>query len=303
MALIRLIMKTKAICSLFVLFAIASGVATTATDAFADHSEVTIVPAAGSSVSGCETTPEGCNIPDPAIVDVGGTVIMSNTDIVAHTWVSGYASDDVGGLVFNSGLVLPGQTYQWSPDTAGEYPYFCIVHPWMLGTITVQEAMAADDGDKERDGDMMDGKSMMMMEEDASGTGMLEDGTKVLVWAYTPTADEELKIAIQFADAEHVNYDVVVTQNDVEVLNEMGAHEHEGVGKHTTMPLSSSDPVDIKITFQGYGVEEVKTGPIGNEVEFVNVIPEFGTIAMMVLAVAIISIVAVTAKSRVVPRL
>ena len=37
-------MKTKAICSLFVLFAIASGVATTAPDAFADHSEVTTEP-------------------------------------------------------------------------------------------------------------------------------------------------------------------------------------------------------------------------------------------------------------------
>ena len=295
-------MKTKAICSLFVLFAIASGVATTATDAFADHSEVTTEPVPGSGVPGCETTPEGCNNPNEVVVDVGGKVIMSNTDNVAHTWLSGSPSDDDGGSVFNSSLVLPGQTYEWSPDTVGEYPYFCIVHPWMLGVITVQEAMAMDDGDKERDGDMMDGKSMMM-EEDASGTGMLEDGTKVLVWAYTPTADEELKIAIQFADAEHVNYDVVVTQNDVEVLNEMGAHEHEGVGKHTTMPLSSSDPVDIKIVFQGYGVEEVKTGPVGNEVEFVNVIPEFGTVAMMVLAVAIISIVAVTAKSRVVPRL
>ena len=81
----------------------------------------------------------------------------------------------------------------------------------------------------------------------------------------------------------------------------MGAHHHGGSGMHTTAPLSSSDPVDITITFQGYGVDE-KTGPIGEEVVFTNVVPEFGTIAMMILAVAIISIVAVTAKSRVVPR-
>jgi len=42
----------------------------------------------------------------------------------------------------------------------------------------------------------------------------------------------------------------------------------------------------------------------GEHIEIVGtkVIPEFGTIAMMVLAVAIISIVAVTAKSRVIPR-
>ena len=79
-----------------------------------------------------------------------------------------------------------------------------------------------------------------------------------------------------------------------------GAHHHEGTGMHTTAPLDSSDPVDITITFQGYGIDE-KTGPIGEEVVFTNVVPEFGTIAM-ILAVAIISIVAVTAKSRVVPR-
>ena len=75
-----------------------------------------------------------------------------------------------------------------------------------------------------------------------------------------------------------------------------------GKGVHTTAALSSSDPVDITITFQGYGVDDPKTGPIGEEVVFTNVVPEFGTIAMMILAVAIISIVAVTAKSRVVPR-
>ncbi|MDH3361369.1 MAG: PEFG-CTERM sorting domain-containing protein, partial [Nitrosopumilus sp.] len=45
-----------------------------------------------------------------------------------------------------------------------------------------------------------------------------------------------------------------------------------------------------------------KTGPIGEKVVFSNVVPEFGTIAMMILAVAIISIVAVTAKSRVIPK-
>ncbi|MFB5631278.1 MAG: PEFG-CTERM sorting domain-containing protein, partial [Nitrosopumilaceae archaeon] len=34
-----------------------------------------------------------------------------------------------------------------------------------------------------------------------------------------------------------------------------------------------------------------------------KVVPEFGTIAMMILAVSIISIIAVTAKTRVIPKL
>ncbi|MBT8173720.1 MAG: PEFG-CTERM sorting domain-containing protein, partial [Nitrosopumilus sp.] len=67
---------------------------------------------------------------------------------------------------------------------------------------------------------------------------------------------------------------------------------------------SDENPIDIKIVSLGIGPpgsEADWTGPMG-EVASAKVVPEFGTIAMMVLAVAIISIVAVTAKSRVIPR-
>ncbi|MDH5554730.1 MAG: PEFG-CTERM sorting domain-containing protein, partial [Nitrosopumilus sp.] len=135
-----------------------------------------------------------------------------------------------------------------------------------------------------------------------SATGMLSDGTKVSVWTSMPTAGEAMEISIEFEDAEHVNHDIMVTQKGKEVLNDKGAHHHDGMGMHKTAPLSSADPVNITVTFQGYGVNDPKTGPIGEKVVFSNVVPEFGTIAMMILAVAIISIVAVTAKSKVIPK-
>ena len=53
-------MKTKALSSFFVLFAIAAGMVAMTPAAFADHSEVTIEPTAGSGTPGCEDTPEGC---------------------------------------------------------------------------------------------------------------------------------------------------------------------------------------------------------------------------------------------------
>jgi predicted secreted protein with PEFG-CTERM motif len=290
---------------LLVLFAIVSGTITAVPDAFADHSEVTVENAAGSSVSGCEDTEEGCFLPSRAIVDVGGKVIFSNTDNVAHTSVSGLISDDDAGSTFDTSLLLPGNTYEWSPTEVGEYPYFCIVHPWMVGTIIVQEAGASDTMEKEHDGMAMDDKDKMrMMEKDPSATGMLSDGTEVTVWTSVPTAGEELKVVLTYVDTEHVNYDIMVTQDRVEVLNEQGVHNHEGVAKHMTAALESSDPVDIMVTFQGHGVPRAeKTGPVGEQVEFAMIVPEFGTIAMMVLAVAIISVVAVTAKSRVIPRI
>ena len=298
-------MKTIAISSFFVLFALAAGIVATTPAAFADHSEVTIEAAVGSGAPGCEETAEGCYIPATATVDVGGVVIMSNPDTAAHTFTAGSPADGPTGE-FDTGLLMAGNSFEWSPDTVGEIPYFCMVHPWMVGTIIVQEIEAEDDKgemmDDHGDDHGDDNGEMMHMEGDATATGMLSDGTMVSIWTSTPTAGEAMEISIKFADSEHVNHDMMVTQNGEEVLHDEGAHHHDGTGMHTTAPLSSSDPVDITVTFTGYGVEDPKTGPIGEEVVFTNVVPEFGTIAMMVLAVAIISIVAVTAKSRVIPR-
>ncbi|MEK0365932.1 MAG: PEFG-CTERM sorting domain-containing protein, partial [Nitrosopumilus sp.] len=67
---------------------------------------------------------------------------------------------------------------------------------------------------------------------------------------------------------------------------------------------SDENPIDIEIVSLGIGppdAEDDWTEPTGT-VATTQIVPEFGTIAMMVLAVAIISIVAVTAKSRVIPR-
>ncbi|MHA7648176.1 PEFG-CTERM sorting domain-containing protein [Nitrosopumilus sp. S4] len=285
-------MKTKAISSFFVLFAIAAGMVAMTPAAFADHSEVTIVPAAGSGAPGCEDTADGCYIPSTATVDVGGKVIMANTDTAAHTYTAGTAEGGPTGE-FDTGLLMAGNSFEYSPETVGEIPYFCMVHPWMQGLIIVQE-VGAEKGNG-------DGK-MVNMEGPAAATGMLSDGTKVSVWTSAPTKGEMMEINITFDSKEHVNHDIMVKQNGKEVLNDKGAHHHDGKGMHKTAALASSDPVNITITFQGYGVNDPKTGPIGEVVVFSNVVPEFGTIAMMILAVAIISIVAVTAKSRVVPR-
>ena len=137
----NLSMKTIAICSFFVLFAIVAGIGATTPAAFADHSEVTIVPAGGSAALGCEETGVGCYIPSTVTVDVGGKVIFSNTDSDKHTFSSGTISDDIIGTVFDSGLVFPGDSFEYLADTAGEFPYFCMLHPWTNGLIIVQEAV------------------------------------------------------------------------------------------------------------------------------------------------------------------
>ena len=289
-------MKTIAIGSFFVLFAIASGMI--ASPAFADHATASVSVPSGTSVPGCEKTNE-CYIPYEVTVDVGGVVTWSNDDTAAHTVTGGSAADGPSG-VFDSSLFMAGTTFEHKFEAAGDFPYFCMVHPWMQGMVVVQEAGAEEDGMK--DGEHMeDGE--VHMEGTASATGMMSDGTKVSVWASEAMAGERMEISIEFEDSEHVNHDIMVTQNGKTVLDDKGAHHHEGTGVHETAPLDSADPVEITITFQGYGVNDPKTGPIGEKVVFSKVVPEFGTIAMMILAVSIISIVAVTSKTRVIPRL
>ena len=290
-------MKTIAIGSFFVLFAIATGIG--ASPAFADHATATVSTPQGTSVPGCEATNE-CYIPYEVTIDVGGVVTWTNDDSAAHTVTAGSAADGPSG-VFDSSLFMAGTSFEHKFEEVGTYPYFCMVHPWMEGIVVVQEAGAEEDDMMEEDTHMEEDE--VHMEGAATATGMLSDGTTVSVWTSEVTSGERMEISIEFEGAEHVNHDIMITQNGETVLDDSGAHHHDGKGVHETAPLSSSDPVDITITFQGYGVDDPKTGPIGEEVVFSNVVPEFGTVAMMILAVAIISIVAVTAKSRVIPRL
>ena len=89
----------------------------------------------GSGVPGCEATFE-CYIPYHVTVPVGTEVTWSNDDTAAHTVTSGAPGAPDG--IFDSSLFAAGQTYSVTFDEAGEYPYFCMVHPWMVGIITVE---------------------------------------------------------------------------------------------------------------------------------------------------------------------
>jgi len=280
-------MKTIVIGSIFVLVALM----TVAPAVFADHTEeiVSIVP--GSSAPGCETT-NNCYDPSEVTIDVGSEVTWSNDDTAAHTVTSGDIREEGPDGYFDSGLFMAGKSFSYKFEEAGEFPYFCQVHPWMTGTVIVQEAHA-EDGAEDR---------AMAMSADGSVTVGIHSGV--------PAEGEELSLEIEFTDAdgnaiEHVNYDIIARQDGNQILSESGQHTHNGLADFTTSELRSDSPVDVQIKILGLGLpgEEANwEGPMGETIS-VQVVPEFGQIAMMILAVAIVSIVAVTARSKVIPRL
>ena len=98
--------------------------------------EATIVSVpVGSAVPGCEETNE-CYLPYQVNISSGSTVSWINHDSAAHTVTSGTVTAGVTG-VFDSGLFMAGGTFEFTFDDAGTYDYFCMVHPWMTGKVTV----------------------------------------------------------------------------------------------------------------------------------------------------------------------
>ena len=69
-------------------------------------------------------------------INVGDTVTWKNTGGVAHT-----ATSDTN--VFDSGNLNPGQSFSFTFNTAGTFPYHCNIHPSMMGTINVSGSPAA----------------------------------------------------------------------------------------------------------------------------------------------------------------
>jgi plastocyanin len=76
-------------------------------------------------------------VPAETSVKVGETVTWKNDDTAIHTATSGQEATPDGK--FDTSLVSPGQSSKpiTMPNESGQYPYFCTLHPWMEGTITV----------------------------------------------------------------------------------------------------------------------------------------------------------------------
>ena len=66
----------------------------------------------------------------------GDTIVWKNADTSVHTVTSGTPEtgpDDI----FDSGLFGPGKKFSQTFSDVGDYPYFCLTHPWMQGSVII----------------------------------------------------------------------------------------------------------------------------------------------------------------------
>jgi predicted secreted protein with PEFG-CTERM motif len=245
---------------------------------------VTVSTPQGTSVPGCETTNE-CFIPYEITVNVGDEVTWSNDDTAAHTVTAGSAADGPSG-VFDSSLFMAGTTFSYTFDVEGEFPYFCMVHPWMQGIVNVGTGMVKEPRSVEPEvtnQPVVTSEVKITLEHEISGgelTNVFADiDSKSLIIQLDSTNEGELTVTLprDILDAtvngEDDDFFVIV---DGEEVN----YEETKTSEDRTLAIqfpSGAEEIEIIGTF---------------------VVPEFGTVTAMILAIAIISIIAISAKSR-----
>ena len=283
-------MKVITLSSLVVLFAIASMVAI-APNAFAAHHEATVTNASGSSTPGCEDTADGCFIPNTVTIDIGGTVTWENNDTAAHTATGGSAIEGPSG-VFDSSLIMAGSSFSHTFEEAGTFDYFCMVHPWMAGTVIVEDMAAAA-----AEAAAAEAEAAMAVEAEAAAAMTVRDPAVDLVDTLshstssgsvssimTNSDDATLVVAIDTSDDGELSINL---DSDYITAFDDGSYFVLVNGEEVAF---SQDGNDLTIPFEA-GTKKIEI--VGSVV-----VPEFGTIAMIVLAVAIVSIIAITAKTR-----
>jgi len=291
-------MNSKTIGSLFIIVTLV-GIMAFAPSAFAQSTASVAVKKGSGSAGTCTTD---CYQPGNVSVDAGGIVTWTNTDAQLHTVSSGNGpNDNTTGSVFDTGFSTfkPGTTFSHTFTDAGTFNYYCQLHPWMTGIVTVAAANGGGGGIT------VTGAKTMVQAMSTDGS------TQVTIDTTAPIGGQALSIALTFKNAngnpiDHQNYAITVTQDGNSVLSNTTGHTHTGSDMQMTNNLASVNPVDIQVTLNGVGLPGTDpstwTGPKGDVVSF-HVVPEFGSIAPIILAIAVISIVVFTAKTRVIPKL
>ncbi|WP_428325257.1 cupredoxin domain-containing protein [Nitrosopumilus sp.] len=95
----------------------------------------------GTSLPGCEND-DSCYLPSSLNIEPNQVVLWDNDDSSAHTVTSGTPDEGSSGI-FDSGVMGAGEKFSFKFEENGIYDYYCTLHPWMIGSITVGDTKPA----------------------------------------------------------------------------------------------------------------------------------------------------------------
>ena len=207
-------------------------------------------------------------------VTVLDSVRWENADTAAHTVTSG--SPDAVDDVFDSGLFGPGKGFQYQFTEVGDYEYFCLVHPWMTGIVTVTSGLK-------------------VIPNVGSNAG---DGTSTFNVEYE--FNRIISSARVDEEQNSITFEIVgkVTSEDNTLMLMLPKNLISG-------PLiiwaDGQQITNFELIEEG-GINKVKI-PLNRDTELVSlvgtaVVPEFGAITMAILAIGMLSFLAITFKTQ-----
>src|SRR5262245_32588406 len=212
--------------------------------------------------------------PNPINANVGDTVTWTNKDTQPHTVTSGSNGQPDG--TFDSSpdfnpLLAPQQTFSHTFEEAGEFPYYCALHPNMVGTVMV----AGSDGGNGNGG----GPTPFSVTASLDGTDYEITGTGDTN-ATSATINANESIEIEFAAGGAVNItlpkDLI---DDISMVN----------GEPANIVSNDTESTTISV--------EVPEDNTTVTIEAGFVVPEFPIIAAL-LAVTIAGIIGYTRFAR-----
>jgi plastocyanin len=139
--LVKLMSAKQRIMLYGIVVALAAILVNFATAILSQHSAAQSSGAKVSIPAGASINPTNGFSPKSTNIKVGDTVTWTNNDNTIHTVISGTGLSDANkGKDFDSGLsalTTTGKTYSHQFAKAGDFPYFCELHPAMIGKVTV----------------------------------------------------------------------------------------------------------------------------------------------------------------------
>jgi len=204
---------------------------------------------------------------------IGDTIVWKNGDVAVHTVTSGTATEGPDNI-FDSGLFGPGKSYSYKFTETGHYPYYCLVHPWMEGTIIVTAGYSIIPNVGKQAGD---GSTFFDVEYDFNrllSPVMIDEEQKSITFeivgdAKSDNNDLELRLPSALIDSPFVIWVDEKKLSDFEYIQ-------DGDLNVLFLPLDADSKI---LTLVG-----------------TSIVPEFGSMTLMLLGVSVVTMIVLSQR-------
>lgn len=206
---------------------------------------------------------------------IGDTVVWRNGDQAKHTVTSGTPDGGPDGIFGSADFLSPGQSYQFTFDKKGQYPYYCLIHPWMIGTVFVIDGFKVLPEVGKTIGDGTTAFDVEYQSERVLSLVMIDQEQKLMTFELVGTShldNNTLKIRLP---SELIDGPFVVIIDGTKITD----FEHFKENDLNTISIPLHDDSKI-LTIIG-----------------TTIVPEFGSLSIIILAISIVSIIVVRQKS------